>query len=64
MPHPFLQNDFHIKWKTLTPEHIEADIGKALDEARLAVDAVAAQEPPLTYTNTIAAKRLQERTIL
>ena len=55
MLHPFLQNDFHIKWATLTPEHIETDIGKALDQARDAVDAVAAQEPPLTYTNTIAA---------
>ncbi len=55
MLHPFLQKDFHIKWTTLTPEHIETDIGKALDEARIAVDAVAAQESPLTYTNTIAA---------
>ena len=55
MLHPFLQNDFHIKWATLTPEHIETDIGKALDQARSAVDAVAAQQPPLTYTNTIAA---------
>jgi oligopeptidase A len=55
MLHPFLQNDFHIKWATLTPEHIETDIGKALDQARSAVGAVAAQKPPLTYTNTIAA---------
>ena len=55
MLHPFLQNDFHIKWATLKPEHIGTDIGKALDQARSAVDAVAAQEPPLTYTNTIAA---------
>jgi oligopeptidase A len=53
--HPFLQNDFHIKWTTLTPEHIETDIGKALDEAQAAVDAVASQRPPLTYTNTLAA---------
>ena len=53
--HPFLQNDFHIKWTTLTPEHIETDIGKALDQAQAAVDAVASQRPPLTYTNTIAA---------
>ena len=35
--------------------HIETDIGKALDQARSAVDTVAAQQPPLTYTNTIAA---------
>ena len=55
MLHPFLQNDFHIKWTTLTPEHIETDIGKALDEAQIVIDAVAAQESPLTYANTIAA---------
>jgi oligopeptidase A len=55
MLHPFLQKDFHIKWTTLTPENIETDIGKALDEARTAVDAVASQEPPLTYSNIIAA---------
>ncbi|MGZ0657039.1 M3 family metallopeptidase [Coraliomargarita sp. W4R72] len=53
--HPFLQNDFHIKWSTLTPSHIEADITKALDEAKAAVDAVASQTEPLTYANTIAA---------
>jgi oligopeptidase A len=53
-PHPFLQNDFHIKWSTLTPEHIEPDIVKALDEAQATVDAVAAQSEPLTYANTIA----------
>jgi oligopeptidase A len=55
MLNPFLQKDFHIKWATLTPDHIKTDIGKALDEARMAVDAVASQEPPLTYSNTIAA---------
>jgi len=53
--HPFLTNDFHIKWSTLTPEHIEADITKALDEAKAAVDAVASQSEPLTYANAIVA---------
>lgn len=55
MLHPFLTNDFHIKWSSLTPDHIEADISKALAEAQAAVDAVASKEPPLTYTNTIVA---------
>ena len=53
--HPFLENDFHIRWSNLTPDHIEADISKALDEAKAAVDRVATQEAPLTYENTIAA---------
>ncbi|MFU8849031.1 MAG: M3 family metallopeptidase, partial [Opitutales bacterium] len=53
--HPFLKNDFYINWPALTPDHIEADISKALQEARSAVDAVAAQEAPLSYETTIAA---------
>ena len=53
--HPFLTNDFHIQWSTLTPDHIEADITAALAEAKAAVDAVASQAPPLSYANTIAA---------
>ncbi|MFO8027757.1 MAG: hypothetical protein R6U56_08845, partial [Opitutales bacterium] len=55
MMHPFLTDDFYINWPALTPDHIEADIAKALDEARSAVDAVAAQDAPLTYENTIVA---------
>ena len=57
--HPFLQKDFHIRWSTLTPDHIEADISKALIDAQAAVDAVAARSDDapetLTYANTIAA---------
>lgn len=55
---PFLQNDFHIRWSTLTPDHIQADISKALAEAEAAVDAVAARASSgatLTYENTIVA---------
>ena len=59
MPHPFLQNDFHIRWSTLTPDHIEADISKAINEAQAAVDDVAARSndapETLTYANTLAA---------
>ncbi|MFP4157451.1 MAG: M3 family metallopeptidase [Opitutales bacterium] len=53
--HPFLQTDFHIRWSELKPEHIVPDISKALDEAKTAVDAVAAQSAPLTYENTLMA---------
>ena len=56
--HPFLQNDFHIRWSILTPDHIEADISKALEDAEIALDAVAQRadsDQPLTYSNTIEA---------
>lgn len=56
--HPFLQNDFHTSWSTLTPNHIEADIDKALQDAQAAVETVAAladSGTELTYENTIAA---------
>ena len=53
--HPFLENEFHIRWSTLTPDHIEADLSKALVDAQSAVNAVAEQDAPFTYENTIAA---------
>ena len=59
MQNPFLQTDFHVRWSTLTPDHIEADISKALVDAQAAVDGVAALSTDaaetLTYENTIAA---------
>jgi len=59
MQNPFLQTDFHVRWSTLTPDHIEADISKALVDAQAVVDRVAARSTDaaetLTYENTIAA---------
>jgi len=55
MSHPFLAKDFHIRWSELTADRVETDIRKALEEAEAAVDAVAAQAPPFTYANTVAA---------
>ncbi len=58
MTHPFLADDFHIRWSTLTPDAIEPDITKALADAQAAVDKVAAlseTDSELTYANTIAA---------
>ena len=59
MQNPFLQKDFHVRWSTLTADHIEADISKALIDAQAAVDNVAARSADaaetLTYANTIAA---------
>lgn len=52
---PFLTEDFYIRWSTLTPDHIEADISKALEGAEAAVHTVANQSAPLSYENTIVA---------
>jgi len=59
MAHPYLQNDFHIRWATLTPDHIEPDIARALSDAEKAVQTVAvrcdANTEPLSYKTTFQA---------
>lgn len=37
---PFLDRSFHIRWSTLTPDHIVSDITKALADATDRIDAV------------------------
>jgi len=54
--HPFFAEDYHIRWSTLTPNHVEADIDQALKHAESALDAIRQLgDSELTYENTFAA---------
>ncbi|MGK0184587.1 MAG: oligopeptidase A [Verrucomicrobiales bacterium] len=53
---PFLEKDFLIRWSTLTPDYIEADISVAMKDAGERLDAVASVDRGrLTYENTLLA---------
>ncbi len=41
MAHPFLTQNFHIRWSTLQPQHIEPDITLAIERAQARLDAIA-----------------------
>ena len=54
--HPFVAPDFHVRWSTLTAEHIEPDIRHALGLAQQAIEAICVQDPAsATYESTFLA---------
>ncbi len=54
--HPFLSQDFLIRWSALTPEYVVPDITRALDEACARLAAVSAVAPEsATFENTFLA---------
>jgi len=44
MVSPFLSQDFHIRWSTLDPSHIQADITQALKTAEEAINRLSEQD--------------------
>lgn len=54
--HPFLADEFHIRWSLLTPERVEIDINTAISKAEANLAAICAVAPGSeTYENTFAA---------
>lgn len=55
MRHPFLQNNFQIKWKILQANHIKTDINKGILDAQMVIDKIANQTGVPSYKSTILA---------
>ena len=54
--HPFIANDYHIKWDSLTPDYIEPDIDAALAISEQNLNAIRlVNDAEVTYENTFAA---------
>lgn len=54
--HPFNDPHFSVRWSTLVPSAVEADIRLGLEEAQAKIDQICALDPAsLTYENTVLA---------
>lgn len=54
--HPFLAEDFHVRWSTLVPEAVESDITAGLELSKKNIAAICEQDPDcLTYESTFLA---------
>ncbi len=54
--HPFLSPDFHIKWSTLSPDHIATDIRKAIEVGKANIAQIKAVTPDeASFENTFGA---------
>lgn len=55
-PHPFLADDFLIRWSTLTAEQVAPDVHFAIEEAKAALAAIkAVPDAEVSYDNTFGA---------
>lgn len=54
--HPFLCDDFQIKWSGLTPDHIVADVTQAIENGKANIAAIKSVAPEeATFKNTFGA---------
>ena len=42
LKHPFLADDFQIRWSTLTAEHVAPDVALAIEQAQSVIDEIKA----------------------
>ena len=56
MSYPFLEDDFHIRWSTLTAEHVEKDINRAIELAKERLEVIKnLSADAVTFENTFLA---------
>jgi len=54
--YPFLEDDFYIRWSTLTAEHVEKDIQQGIKLAEIKLDELrAVSVDEVTFENTFLA---------
>ena len=49
--HPFLAEEFHIRWSQLIPEKVEGDIEAGIGEAQKSIDEICAIPRAVSYTH-------------
>lgn len=59
LKHPFLADDFQIRWSTLTAEHVAPDVALAIEQAQSVIDEIKAlPHEKVSYDNTFGALEL------
>ena len=54
--HPFLAEEFLIRWSTLTADQVASDVTFAIEQAQAALDAIkAVPDTEVSYDNTFSA---------
>ena len=56
MEHPFLEDEFKIRWSQLKPENVVSDISEAIKRAEDKISALSGDDSPeteLTFENTL-----------
>ena len=62
--HPFCAEEFQIRWSTLTPDHVSADVTHAIEQGKANIEAIKAVTPKeATFENTFVALEKSGKTL-